>query len=293
MVAFDDLYGGTKSMFEEVLVERLGIDIDFVDARDPGNVEEAVNPDTHLLFMETPTNPLMKLCDIRAIAEIADTYDALLAVDNTFMSPYFQKPMELGADVVVASTTKYLNGHSDSIGGVLVLDDEELYDDLAYLQQIGMGNMLSPFDAYQVLRGTRTLAARMEQHESNAQQIADWLAEHDQVTQVYYPGLEQHPQHDLAREQMNGFGGMLSFEIAGGMDAAETFLTSLDMIPLAVSLGGVESLIEHPASMTHSDVPREVREATGITDSLIRVSVGVEDVDDLIEDLQQGFQAME
>lgn len=290
LIAFDDLYGGTKKMFDNVLIERLDIDVSYVDAREPRNVADAIRPETKMLWMETPTNPLLKLCDIAVIADIADDHDVMLGVDNTFMSPYFQQPLKLGADLVAHSTTKYLNGHSDSIGGALIMDDEELYDDLRFLQQVGMGNMLSPFDSYQVLRGTKTLPARMKQHESNALKLAQWLEDHDQVEQVNYPGLTSHPQHELAKKQMTGFGGMISFEIDGGMDDAETFLTALKDIPLAVSLGGVESLVEHPASMTHSGLPREQREDIGITDALIRISVGLENPDDLIADLENGFE---
>ncbi|MFC3478997.1 trans-sulfuration enzyme family protein [Halobacterium litoreum] len=292
VVAFDDLYAGTRRMFETLFRDRLDVDVSFVDATDPDNVADAVRPETTLVWMETPTNPLIKLCDVAAIADIADDADARLGVDNTFLSPYFQNPLELGADVVAHSTTKYLNGHSDSVGGALVTDDDELAEELQFLQQVGLGNVLAPFDAYLVLRGTKTLASRMRDHEANALAIAEYLEDHDLVEAVHYPGLESHPQHELAREQTSGYGGILSFELAGEFDDAKRFLEALEEFALAVSVGGVESLVELPAGMTHEPIPKAEREAHGITDTLVRMSVGIEHPEDLVEDLERGFAAM-
>ncbi|SDL87889.1 cystathionine gamma-lyase [Halogranum gelatinilyticum] len=293
VVAFDDLYGGTKTMLSRLFEERLGVDVTLVDARDPDAVADAVRPETELLWMETPTNPLMRLCDIAALADVAHDAGALLGVDNTFVSPYFQQPLALGADVVVHSTTKYLNGHSDSVGGAVVTDDETLAGEIRFLQQVGMGNMLSPFDAYMVLRGTKTLPLRMERHQENALAVADYLESHDLVTAVHYPGLESHPQHDLAKRQMSGYGGVLSFELDAELAGVEQFLGALREFPLAVSLGGVESLVEHPATMTHSPLTQAARDELGITDSLVRMSVGVEHIADLLADLERGFDALE
>jgi cystathionine gamma-lyase len=292
VVAFEDLYGGTKTMLSRLFAERLGVDVSFVDARDPANVAAALTDETRLVWMETPTNPLIRLCDVAAIADLAHDAGAVLGVDNTFASPVLQRPLELGADLVVHSTTKYLNGHSDSLGGAVVTDDARLADEVGFLQQVGMGNVLSPFDSYLTLRGIKTLSLRMERHEANAQEIAAYLADHPRVDRVHYPGLPSHPQHDLAARQMDGFGGMLSFELDADLDGVATFLGSLSAFPLAVSLGGVESLIEHPATMTHSPLTPEDRAALGITDSLVRVSVGVEDPGDLIADLDAGLAAL-
>jgi cystathionine gamma-lyase len=293
IVAFDDLYGGTKTMFKELFRDRLDVAVDFVDARDTDAVSDAVRDDTALIWMETPTNPLLRLCDIEAIASVAESVGATLGVDNTFLSPYFQRPLKLGADVIVHSTTKYLNGHSDSIGGVAVTSDDELADEIGFLQRVGMGNMLAPFDAFLTLRGLKTLPLRMRQHETNAAEIAAYLDEHDGVSTVYYPGLRSHPQYDLAERQMDGGGGVLSFELDGDLEDVERFVAELDEFALAVSLGGVESLVEHPASMTHSPLMPEEREELGITDSLLRVSVGVEHPKDLIADLESAFEVLE
>jgi cystathionine gamma-lyase len=293
VVAFEDLYGGTNTMLKELFRDKLNVAVDFVDATNPEAVRAAATPETTLLWMETPTNPLLRLCDIEAMATIADEYDALLGVDNTFMGPYFQRPLELGADVVVHSTTKYINGHSDSLGGVAVTSNDEFAQEIGFLQQVGMGNVLAPFDAYMVLRGLKTLPLRMRQHETNAAEVAAYLEAHEQVSAVHYPGLESHPQHDLADEQMDGHGGVLSFELDGGLREVEKFVAALDEFTLAVSLGGVESLIEHPASMTHSPLPAEEREELGITDTLLRASVGVEHPKDLLADLERGFEAMD
>ncbi|SDR03980.1 trans-sulfuration enzyme family protein [Natronobacterium texcoconense] len=293
LVAFDDLYAGTRRLLEEVFADRLNVDVSFVDATETAAVESAVTEETAFVWMETPTNPRLELCDIAAIAEIADRADATFGVDNTFASSYFQQPLDLGADVVAHSTTKYLNGHSDSIGGAVVTDDDALAERLEFLQQVGIGDALAPFDSYLVLRGLKTLPLRMRQHERNAMAIAEFLDDHDRVSDVYYPGLESHPQHDLAREQMDGFGGILSFELEGDIDDAAAFLESLEEFTLAVSVGGVESLIELPAGMTHEPLSADEREELGITETLIRVSVGVEGTDDLIADLERGFDAVQ
>ena len=290
IVAFDDLYGGTWRLFEKVFRTGLEVDISYVDARDAANVAEAMTDRTKLVWMETPTNPLMKLCDIEAVCAAAAERGALVAVDNTFATPYFQKPLELGADVVVHSTSKYLNGHSDSVGGAVMLSNEDLYERLKFNQN-AVGAVLAPFDSYLVLRGIKTLPVRMREHERNALLVAQHLESHPNVTRVLYPGLPSHPQHDLAARQMSGFGGMLSFEIAGGLPEARAFLQNLAVFSLAESLGGVESLIEHPALMTHASIPREEREKVGVTDSLVRISVGIENVEDLTEDLDRGLAA--
>lgn len=290
VVAFDDLYGGTKRLFNQVM-ERFGIEFTYVDAREPENVKGAIKENTKMIWLETPTNPLLKLADIRAISEIAHERGLIVVVDNTFASPYFQNPLNLGADIVLHSVTKYIGGHSDVVGGAVMVNDDELYEKLKFHQN-AVGAILSPFDSWLVMRGIKTLAVRMERHEKNAMKIAEYLEEHPLVERVYYPGLPSHPQHELAKMQMKGFGGMLSFELEGGLEEAIRFVESLEVFALAESLGGVESLIELPAIMTHASVPKEEREKVGIRDSLIRVSVGIEDVEDLIEDLERGFQAV-
>lgn len=291
LVAGDDLYGGTRRLFDRVLAPNFKIEATYLDARQPALIKKAIRRNTRLIWLETPTNPLMRLADIKAVAGIAREAGVRLVVDNTFMSPYFQLPLRLGADVVVHSTTKYLNGHSDSVGGAIMLSDEDLYRRLLFNQNAA-GAILSPFDSFLVLRGIKTLAVRMKQHEHNALRIADYLEGHPRVRTVTYPGLRSHPQHDLARRQASGYGGMLSFEIDGGLEEARRFLEGLEIFALAESLGGVESLIEHPALMTHASIPREVREKVGISDALIRVSVGLENVEDLIADLDQAFDRL-
>ncbi|MGM0718495.1 MAG: trans-sulfuration enzyme family protein, partial [Halobacteriota archaeon] len=293
VVAFDDLYAGTKRMLEGVFEARLGVEVSYVDATDPANVEAATTDGTAVVWMESPTNPTLELCDVAAIAEIADAHGATVGVDNTFASPYFQRPLELGADVVAHSTTKYLSGHSDTVGGAVVTDDDALAEELRFQQQVGTGDMLAPFDSYLTLRGTKTLPLRMRQHERNAMAVAEFLEAHEAVSAVHYPGLESHPDHQLARDQMDGFGGILSFELDGDREDATRFVAALEEFTLAVSVGGVESLIELPAMMTHEPLPREEREALGITDALFRVSVGVEGTDDLLADLERGFEAVE
>jgi cystathionine gamma-lyase len=292
VVAFEDLYGGTRKALTHFFEERMGVALTFVDATDTAAVADAMTPETELLWMETPTNPLLHLCDIEAIAAIADEHDALLGVDNTFASPQFQQPLQLGADVVVHSTTKYLNGHSDSVGGVVITDDDGLAEEVAFFQQVGMGAMLSPFDAYMVLRGVRTLPLRMQQHEANAAALATFLADHDAVGAVHYPGLERHPQHELASRQMSGYGGMLSFELDADLEGTQAFVAALDQFPLAVSLGGVESLVEHPASMTHSGLSDAEKDRLGISESLLRISAGIEATEDLLADLESALDVL-
>ena len=289
VLAFDDLYGGTRRLFNRILDPHFKVEVTYADARDLRRTKEAIRSNTRLIWLESPTNPLMKICDIAAIAEIAREASIPVVVDNTFLSPYFQKPLRLGATVVVHSSTKYLNGHSDSVGGAVMLSDEDLYRQLKFNQN-AMGAILSPFDSYLVLRGIKTLAVRMREHERNAVRFANYLKEHPKVRKVNYPGLKSHPQHALANRQATGHGGMLSFEIQGGLEEAKRFLESVRLFALAESLGGVESLIEHPALMTHASVPKEIREQGGLTDSLIRVSVGIEHIDDLIADFDQAFQ---
>ncbi|MCZ7569030.1 MAG: cystathionine gamma-synthase [Ardenticatenaceae bacterium] len=287
VVAFDDLYGGTVRLFDRVLA-KFGLEFTYVDLSDASRLRPALRPNTRLVWVETPTNPLLKLVDLQAVVTIAREAGVLTVCDNTFLSPIFQRPLEFGIDVVMHSTTKYLNGHSDVIGGVLVLNDPALYERLTFLQN-AIGAVPGPLDAWLTLRGTKTLAVRMERHEANALRIARWLEAHPAVERVLYPGLESHPQHALARRQQRGYGGMITFLLRGDLDAARRFLSSVRLFTLAESLGGVESLIEHPAIMTHSSLPPERRAALGISDTLIRLSVGIEHVDDLIEDLAQAL----
>ena len=288
IIGFDDLYGGTKRLFNQ-WKEQYDLQVSLVDATRPYLIEEAINSRTKLVWLESPTNPLLKVCDIAAISEIAHRHNLLVIVDNTFLSPYFQNPTLLGADIVCHSVTKYIGGHSDAIGGAIMLNDDTLYGKLKFNQN-ALGMVPSPFDCYLVLRGLKTLSLRMERHQSNAIAIASFLENHPKVERVYYPGLPSHPQYSLNLKQASGFGGMVSFEIKGGEKEAVQFLESLELFTLAESLGGVESLIEHPALMTHSSITKEERELAGIKDSLIRVSVGVEDKNDLIKDLENGFE---
>jgi cystathionine gamma-lyase len=288
VVVMEDAYGGTYRLFRRVY-ERVGLRFSFVDATNLANVEAAFEPRTRLVWLESPTNPLLKLVDIAGLAALAHDREARVAVDNTFMSPYFQRPLELGADLVVHSATKYLGGHSDVIGGAMVVNDDALYGELKFLQN-AVGGVPGPFDAWLVLRGLKTLALRMREHERNALAIAQYLESHPRVQQVHYPGLESHPQHALARRQMRGFGGMLSFEV-GSEELARLVVQRTRLFTLAESLGGVESLIELPGPMTHASVPPDVRAALGISDGLIRLSVGIEDSADLLADLEQALAA--
>jgi cystathionine gamma-lyase len=290
VVAGNDLYGGTFRLFDKVY-RRHGLDFTYFDpAVGAAAVKEALRPNTAMVWLETPTNPMLKVCDIAAVAEVCKARKIILAVDNTFMTPYFQQPLALGADLVVHSTTKYLNGHSDVVGGVVLVSDPELHGRLAFLQN-AVGAVPSPIDSFLVLRGLKTLHVRMARHEENAGALAEWLTGHKQVERVIYPGLASHPQHKLASRQQRGFGGMISFDLAGGLEAARRFLRACKVFACAESLGGVESLIEHPAIMTHASVPADRRRELGIADGFIRLSVGIEDVDDLRGDLEGAFAA--
>ncbi len=287
IICSDDVYGGTFRLFDKVL-KKFNLEFDFIDLTSLQSMERYIKNTTKLVWLESPSNPLLKLIDIEATARIAKSRGIVTVVDNTFATPFFQKPLKLGADIVMHSTTKYLNGHSDVIGGALVMNDQELYDKLQFLQNAA-GGVPGPFDCFLVLRGIKTLAIRMERHAENALKIAQFLENHPKVRRVIYPGLSSHPQHELAQKQMSGFGGIITFFIKGGLKAARRFLERVKIFSLAESLGGVESLIEHPAIMTHASLPKEVREKIGISDELIRVSVGIEHVDDLISDLAQAL----
>jgi cystathionine beta-lyase/cystathionine gamma-synthase len=286
-VAVDDLYGGTYRLFRRVL-EPMGLSFSFVDGADLAAVEKSLTERTRMVWLESPTNPLLKLVDIEAVSKLAHARQALVVVDNTFMSPYFQRPLSLGADIVMHSATKYLGGHSDVIGGTLVVNREDLFERLAFLQN-AVGGVPGPMDAWLVLRGLKTLAIRMREHDSNARLVASFLSEHPKVARVFYPGLPNHPQRDVARRQMSGFGGMISFEVKGGLEPARRVVERTRLFTLAESLGGVESLIELPAAMTHASIPAETRRAHGVADGLVRVSVGIEDAADLISDLDQAL----
>ncbi|MBV8489969.1 MAG: cystathionine gamma-synthase [Candidatus Eremiobacteraeota bacterium] len=295
-IVTDDLYGGTYRLFSRVLA-RYGLEFTYVDMSDPAAVRAAVRPHTKLFWIETPTNPLLKLIDIRAICAIRDEMRAthgaaarFVVVDNTFATPYFQQPLALGADVVVHSTTKYIGGHSDVVGGIAITRDREIHDVVKFHQN-AVGGVPGPHDAWLTMRGAKTLALRMREHARNAQEIAEYLEDHDGVARVYYPGLLSHPQYELAKRQMHGFGGMVSFVLEGPQERALDFAHRLKYFSLAESLGGVESLICHPARMTHGSIPKEDRERRGVTDGLLRLSVGIEDPEDLIEDLEQALAA--
>jgi cystathionine gamma-lyase len=289
VVHSDDVYGGTFRIFDKVY-RRLGVSFDAVDMTDPANVERALRKETKLVWIETPTNPMLKLADLAEIAGIARAHGARTVVDNTFATPYFQRPLAHGIDVVVHSTTKYLNGHSDVVGGAILTSDGALHERLKFLQN-AVGGVPSPMDSFLVLRGLKTLHVRMARHAENAMTLARFLEGHPQVERVAYPGLASHPQHALARRQMTGYGGMLAFVLKGGLEAASAFLRAVRIFACAESLGGVESLIEHPAIMTHASVPEETRAQLGIADGLIRVSAGIENVNDLVKDLERGFAA--
>jgi cystathionine gamma-lyase len=288
VVAGDDLYGGSYRLFDKVLQKSNGLDFTFVDTTDPTSVEKALRPETRMLWIETPTNPMLTLSDIEKLSEMAHARGATVAVDNTFASPYFQRPLALGADIVVHSTTKYMGGHSDVVGGAAVTSDPDMHERMAFYQNAA-GGVPGPFDSWIVLRGLKTLAVRMRQHEENALAVARFLQNHPQVDTVNYPGLPTHPQHDLAKRQMSGFSGMVSFTLKGGAEAAYAAVQKTQVFHFAESLGGVESLITHPATMTHAAIPKEQREARGVTDGLLRLSVGIEDAEDLVADLDQAF----
>lgn len=284
-----NVYGGTDRLFRQVLA-RLGLKFSFVDTRAQEQIEAALRDTTRLILIETPTNPLMHITDIAATAEIARQHGAWLVVDNTFATPYFQQPLELGADAVVHSSTKYLNGHSDVVGGLVLTSNTQIIEGLRFLQKAA-GAVPGPMDCWLVLRGTKTLHVRMEAHDRNGRRIAEWLAEDRRVQKVFYAGLPSHPQHELAKKQMTGFGGMISIEL-GDRARADRFCCATRVFTLAESLGGVESLVSHPAVMTHAAVPQEQRESMGITEGLVRLSVGIEDVEDLVEDLDQALPAV-
>lgn len=288
VIAGDDMYGGTFRLFDKILRHN-GIEFTYTDLTNPESFAKAVKPNTKLVWLETPTNPTLKLVDIRKIASQATEKGILTAVDNTFMSPYFQRPLELGADIVVHSATKYLGGHSDVVGGIAVTSRSDIAERLAFLSN-SMGGIAGPFDSFLCLRSLKTLPLRMKAHQANAMAIANFLEKHPKVNKVIYPGLASHPQHKLATEQMDGFGGMITFYIKGGLEGARAFLENVNIFALAESLGGVESLVEHPAIMTHASVPPENRKALGIDDSLIRLSVGIEEGIDLIRDLENAFE---
>jgi cystathionine beta-lyase/cystathionine gamma-synthase len=289
VVCGNDLYGGTPRLFNQVLTA-FGLEFSYVDTSDSANVERAIRKNTRMVYVETPTNPLMRLSDLEEISKICRGKKAELVVDNTFMSPYFQQPVALGADMVVHSTTKFLNGHSDGLGGVVVCSKPEQAEKLAFLQKCA-GAILSPFECWMVLRGVKTLAARMEIHDRNGRVVADFLARHKKVKKVFYPGLPDHPQHELAKRQMSGFGSMITFE-TGSLKNANRMLKKLRVCSLGESLGGVETLISHPATMTHAALGEKGRKAIGITDGLVRISVGIEDLQDILDDLEAGLAAI-
>jgi cystathionine beta-lyase len=286
VVVSDNTYGGTFRLFSRVLAG-YGIEFSYVDTTDVLNVEAAIKENTRMLFVETPTNPVMMVTDLKAVSEVAHAAGARVVCDNTFMSPYLQRPIDFGVDIVVHSTTKYLNGHSDSVGGCVVLNDERDAEQLAFIQN-SVGAILSPFDSWLVLRGTKTLAVRMEQHDASGRAVAAFLEEHPKVERLYYPGSLSHGQHELAKRQQRGFGGMVAFDV-GSLEKAAAVLESVRLCTLAESLGGVETLISHPATMTHASVLPETRARIGITDGLVRISVGLEDVEDIIADLDQAL----
>ncbi len=286
VICGDNVYGGTTRLFTQVIPHH-GIEFSFVDTSNPDNVRRAIRPATRLVHIETPTNPMMTLTDIRAVAEICHEHGIPMSVDNTFMSPYFQRPIELGADVVMHSTTKFLNGHSDGLGGILVTTRPDLAEQFRFVQKC-TGGILSPFESWLILRGVKTLAVRMRQHDANGREVAAFLSKHPKVSRVLYPGLATHPQHELARRQMSGFGSMIAFEV-GSRANADKLLRSVRVITNGESLGGVESLISHSATTTHAALPQEVRDRIGITEGLVRISVGIEDIADILGDLDQAL----
>jgi cystathionine beta-lyase/cystathionine gamma-synthase len=287
VVASHNVYGGTFRFFERIM-KRYGVNVSWVDTTDARNMSAAIRPETKMIFVETPTNPMLMITDLAAVAELSRKHNLISVVDNTFMSPYFQTPLEFGIDIVLHSTTKYINGHSDVIGGILVTGRADLHESLRFLQN-AIGAVPSPMDCFFVLRATKTLALRMRQHNDNAIRMANFLVEHPKVKKVLYPGLPSHPQHALAKKQMRGFGGMVSVEM-GSLEAGKQLVKNVRLFALAESLGGVESLICHPASMTHASIPKEERDKLGLTDGLVRLSVGCEDAEDLIEDVRSALE---
>ena len=287
VISGDDVYGGTYRLFEAVM-KRFGLQFTFLRMNDRKRIEEAIKPNTKMLWIETPSNPLLNIVDIEMVVDIAKKHSLMTVVDNTFATPYFLRPIEYGVDVVVHSTTKYLNGHCDVVGGAVVTATEELAGKVQFLLN-AMGTCASPFDCWLVLRGIKTLPVRMKQQEANAAAIANYLEKHPEVERVFYPGLKSHPGHEVARRQMKGFGGMVSFEMRGGIEAVNSFLRTVKIFSLAESLGGVDSLVEHPATMSHASMPEDFRKKIGIGQNLVRLSVGLENIDDLIEDLEQAL----
>lgn len=288
IVSSENLYGGTHRLMTHIF-ERHGLEFSFVDTRNIDGIEAAITDATKMIFIETPTNPMMRLTDLVAVATLAKQREIVVAVDNTFATPVFQRPIELGVELVIHSTTKYLNGHSDMVGGLVLTNRDDLAEQLAFIQNAA-GGVPGPFDCWLALRGTKTLALRMARHDASGRVIAAWLDDQPVVQHVYYPGLPAHPQHDLAKRQMSGFGGMISLEL-GSLAKARAFVERIRLFALAESLGGVESLVGHPASMTHASVPEDMRRAMGLTDGLVRLSVGIEDLDDLMKDLDQALEA--
>jgi len=289
VISGDDIYGGTYRLFEKVMKD-FGLDFTFLRMADGERIEEAIRPNTRMIWMETPSNPLLNIVDIEMVVDIARRHNLMTVADNTFPTPYFLRPIEYGVDLVVHSTTKYLNGHCDVVGGAVVTTTDELTERVQFLLN-ALGTCASPFDCWLVLRGIKTLPVRMMRQEENAAQVAAYLEKHPKVEKVFYPGLKSHPGHEIAMRQMEGFGSVVSFEIEGGIEAVNSFLRSVTIFSLAESLGGVDSLVEHPATMSHASMPEDVRRGVGITDSLIRLSVGLENVDDLIEDLAQALES--
>jgi len=287
VVACDDLYGGTYRIFERIM-RRYNVEASYVPAGDVAGYEKAIRSNTRLVWLESPTNPLLNLVDIQAVAALAHSRNVPVVVDNTFASPYFQQPLRLGADIIIHSTTKYLNGHSDVIGGVVITNSAEVYEAIKFYQNAA-GGVPSPFDCWLTLRGIKTLAVRMRQHEANAQTVARFLTEHSRVERVFYPGLPSHRDYELAKRQMSGFGGMVSFQFKGARADVDKVVRRFKVFTLAESLGGVESLVCHPASMTHGSIPQHIREARGLTETLLRLSVGIEDIEDLLADLEQAL----
>lgn len=289
VISGDDIYGGSYRLFEGVM-KRFGIEFTFVRMDDRRKIQEAIRPNTKMIWLESPSNPLLNIIDLEMVADIAKKNNITTAIDNTFATPYFLRPIEYGIDLVVHSTTKYLNGHCDVVGGAVVTSTDELSKNIQYYMN-AMGTCASPFDCWLVLRGIKTLPLRMKRHEENATAVANYLSKHPKVKKVYYPGLKSHPGHEIARRQMSGFGGMVSFEIAGGIEDIHSLLRKTGIFSLAESLGGVDSLIEHPATMSHASIPAEVRKSIGIKDNLIRLSIGLEHMDDLIQDLEQALES--
>lgn len=284
VIAMDDLYGGTYRLFENVRKRSAGLEFTFANLSDLDNLESALQDNTKMIWVESPTNPLLKLVNLQAVAEFARKHNLIAVCDNTFCSPYVQKPLDYGFDLVVHSATKYINGHSDVVGGIVVCG-QDLVEQMFYLSN-AIGSIMSPFDSFLVMRSLKTLSIRMERHCDSAMQVAQYLEQHEAIEKVYYPGLQSHPQHELAKQQMNGFGGMISVVLKGGLASAKTFLENTHLFSLAESLGGVESLIEHPAIMTHASVPEAIRNEIGIVDGLVRLSVGIETLEDLIADIE-------